>query len=223
MLQGCINESETGPVTNVRISKTCFLHSQCYKTDFGIHSYIWNTWQSMSNGLSFVCKWTESDSDSAPPDRTLLRVAGSAGCTRREEGVRRLPRGPQPRGRASDAWKLLQWDGRSPDGGRRSGEWPVLSGWEEARGLLPQLGPGALAVPPQTGTGASLLTAHLQMQNSHRTIHLTCLLNAPRVGHLLSHQPPHRHSDGGKSGKSADGEYCLWGRTVYQEYGLQQG
>lgn len=61
------------------------------------------------------------------------------------------------------------------------------------------------------------------------TVHLTCrmalicLSIALHTGHLLSDQPPHRHSDGGKSGKGADGKYCLWDRTLYQEYRLQQG
>lgn len=49
------------------------------------------------------------------------------------------------------------------------------------------------------------------------------LSNALPAGHLLCDQPPHRHSDGGKSGKGADGKHCLWDRTLYQEYRLQQG
>lgn len=57
----------------------------------------------------------------------------------------------------------------------------------------------------------------------HRCRSVICLSNIINAGHLLSDQPPHRHSDGGKSGKSADGKYCLWGRTLYQEYRLQQG
>lgn len=60
-----------------------------------------------------------------------------------------------------------------------------------------------------------------------RTLHFTCRLirlsNALPAGHLLCDQPPHRHSDGGKSGKGADGKHCLWDRTLYQEYRLQQG
>ncbi len=56
-----------------------------------------------------------------------------------------------------------------------------------------------------------------------RGITLMCFSNALHAGHLLCDQPSHGHSDGGKSGKGADGKYCLWGRTLYQEYRLQQG
>lgn len=44
-----------------------------------------------------------------------------------------------------------------------------------------------------------------------------------RAGHLLCDQPTHGHSDGGESGKSADGEHCMRDRTIYQEYRFKQG
>lgn len=44
-----------------------------------------------------------------------------------------------------------------------------------------------------------------------------------RAGHLLCDQPTHGHSDGGESGKSADGEHRMRDRTIYQEYRFKQG
>lgn len=78
MLQGCINESETDPVTNVSGQKT----------------------QSSR-------PWTPHRAQTVPPDRAVLRVAVPAGRARRQEGVGRLPRGPEPRGGSSDAGRLL--------------------------------------------------------------------------------------------------------------------
>lgn len=44
-----------------------------------------------------------------------------------------------------------------------------------------------------------------------------------RIGHLLCDKPTHGHSDGGESGKSADGEHRVRDRTIYQEHRFKQG
>lgn len=122
MLQGCINESETDPVTNVSSQKTADTPPS-----------------PPANPLSPICL----------PDRAVLRVAVAAGRTRRQEGVGRLPRGPEPRGSASDA--VRQRQRRGCPGARRRGERPKFPRREEAGRLLPQRGHGSLAVFPQTG------------------------------------------------------------------------
>lgn len=86
---------------------------------------------------------------SVPPDRAVLRVAVSAGRAGRQEGVGRLPRGPEPRGSAPDAVRLLQRDRRP--GTWCGGERPEFSRREEARRLSPQPGHGPLVMFPQAG------------------------------------------------------------------------
>lgn len=84
MLQGCINESETDPVTNVSSEET-----------------------SNVDHLKSSRPPTHRAQSCLPPDRAVLCLAVSAGRARRQEGVGRFPRGPEPRGSASDAVRLL--------------------------------------------------------------------------------------------------------------------
>lgn len=134
MLQGCINESETDPVTNVS--------SEEKKTS--------NASRSPTSATS-----VNPPSPTCLPDRAVLRVAVSAGRARRQEGVGRLPRGPQPRGSASDAVRLSQRNRRP--GARRRGERPEFPRREEAGRLLPQPGHGLLVMFSQTGNKRDML------------------------------------------------------------------
>lgn len=127
MLQGCINESETDPVTNVSSERKTSITSQSPTSATSV------------NPPSPTCL----------PDRAVLRVAVSAGRARRQEGVGRLPCGPQPRGSASDAVRLSQRNRRP--GARRRGERLEFPRREEAGRLLPQPGHGLLVMFSQTG------------------------------------------------------------------------
>lgn len=49
-----------------------------------------------------------------------------------------------------------------------------------------------------------------------RPVALACVLS--RAGHLLRHQPTHRHRDGGEGGEGADGEHRLRDGTIHQEH-----
>lgn len=100
----------------------------------------------LQDGGEFI-EWAVS----APLDRAVLCVPGSAGHSRRQEGVGRFSRGPQPRGSEADVGRGQQRNRRSWDRGWGPGEWPVLACGEEARRLLPQHGHGALAMLPQAG------------------------------------------------------------------------
>lgn len=107
-----------------------------------------------------------------------------------------------------------------------------------AQGLEPEARRTASALllrrSQETATLAQIWSSGFAFPNRYTTPTVALLLctwtrmtliehNSVQTGHLLSDQPPHRHSDGGKSGKGSNGKYYLWDWTLHQEHRLQQG